>query len=121
MFRSWPQSRRVRRNLHRSTDLFMATRSRQDGMVVVSPSLEHAAALADAGQWEAARDAYATVLDSDETPDAHRGLARACWWVGETRRARDHAELAFAAYHAKGRYADAAMVAVHLCIWHLTN
>ena len=99
----------------------MTTTSRQDGSVAVSASLEHAAALANAGQWEAARDAYAAVLDGDQTADAHRGLARACWWVGETRRARDHAEQAFAAYDAERRYAEAAMVAVHLCVWHLTN
>jgi DNA-binding CsgD family transcriptional regulator/tetratricopeptide (TPR) repeat protein len=89
--------------------------------VVVSASLEQAAALADAGQWEAARDTYAVLLSREETAEAQRGLARACWWLGETRRARDHAELAFAAYEAEERYADAAMVAVHLCIWHLTN
>jgi DNA-binding CsgD family transcriptional regulator/tetratricopeptide (TPR) repeat protein len=89
--------------------------------VVVSASLEQAAALAEAGQWEAARDAYAVLLGRGQTAEAQRGLARACWWLGETRRARDHAELAFAAFEAEGRHADAAMVAVHLCIWHLTN
>lgn len=89
--------------------------------MVVSAGLEKAAALADAGRWEAARDAYAVLLRRGETAEAQRGLARACWWLGETRRARDHAELAFAAYEAEERYADAAMVAVHLCIWQLTN
>jgi DNA-binding CsgD family transcriptional regulator len=89
--------------------------------VVVSSSLEHAAVLADAGRWGAARDAYAALLDGDDAAVAHRGMARACWWLGDTRRARDHAELAFAAFEAERRYSDAAMVAVHLCIWHLTN
>jgi DNA-binding CsgD family transcriptional regulator len=95
--------------------------SREDGSVVVSADLEHATALASAGQWEAAQEAYAALLDGDEKADAHLGMARALWWVGETRRARDHAELAFAAYDAERRHADAAMVAVHLCVWHLTN
>ena len=99
----------------------METLTRQDGSVVVSASIEHAAALADMGRWEAARDAYAAVLEVDNSADAHLGLARACWWSGETRRARDQAELAFAAYDAERRYADAAMVAVHLCVWNLTN
>jgi hypothetical protein len=85
------------------------TLTRQDGSVVVSASIEHAAALADMGRWEAARDAYAAVLEVDNSADAHLGLARACWWSGETRRARDQAELAFAAYDAERRYADAAM------------
>lgn len=89
--------------------------------MVVSASLEQAAALANAGQWEAARDAYTALLGRDETADAQWGLARARWWLGEPRPAQGQAELAFAAYEAEGRYADAAMVAVHLCIWHLTN
>lgn len=99
----------------------MASLTRHHGSVVASASIEHAAALADEGQWEAARDAYAALLDVDNPADAHLGLARACWWTGQARRARDHAELAFAAYDAERRYADAAMVAVHLCIWHLTS
>jgi hypothetical protein len=89
--------------------------------VVVSTSLEQAAALATRGQWAAARDAYAALVEGPESADARRGLSRACWWLGETRRAREQAELAFAAYDAEKRYADAAMVAVHLCIWNLTN
>lgn len=106
---------------HLSVDLFAATTSRQDDSMVVSPSLENAAALADAGQWEAAREAYAALLEGHEDADAHWGLARACWWLSETRRARDQAEHAFSAFDVERRYADAAMVAVHLCIWHLTN
>ncbi|HET7690714.1 MAG TPA: LuxR C-terminal-related transcriptional regulator [Nocardioidaceae bacterium] len=89
--------------------------------MVGSASIEHAAALADEGRWKAARDAYAALLEVDNSADAHLGLARACWWSGETGRARGHAELAFAAYDREHKYADAAMVAVHLCIWHLTN
>jgi DNA-binding CsgD family transcriptional regulator len=99
----------------------VTTTSRQDVSVAGTASLEHAAALANAGQWEAARDAYAALLDGDATAAAHWGLARAFWWAGETRRARDHAEQAFAAYDAERSYADAAMVAVHLCVWNLTN
>jgi DNA-binding CsgD family transcriptional regulator len=106
---------------HLSVDLFPATTSRQDDSMLVSPSLDRAAALADAGQWEAAREAYASLLGGHEAADARWGLARACWWVGETRRAREHAEHAFAAYDVERRYAEAAMVAVHLCIWQLAN
>lgn len=95
--------------------------SRDDVGVAPSVSLADAAALADGGRWAAARDAYAAVLAREETADAHRGLSRACWWLGETGRARDHAERAFAAYEAAGRYGDATMTGVHLGLWFLTN
>jgi DNA-binding CsgD family transcriptional regulator len=87
--------------------------------VVVRADLEHAAALAAAGQWVAARDAYAAQASRDGA--AQFGLARACWWLGEARRARDLAELAFAAFEAEGRYSDAAMAGVHLSVWYLSN
>ncbi|MPV35627.1 LuxR C-terminal-related transcriptional regulator [Georgenia subflava] len=86
-----------------------------------SPSIEDAAALADHGRWAAARDAYAALVTRDGTADAHRGLSRACWWLGETARARDHAEQAFAGYKEAERFGDAAMTGVHLGIWYLTN
>lgn len=85
------------------------------------PTLARAAARAEAGDWWAARDGYADVLARDESADAHRGLARACWWLGETQAALEHAQRAFAAYEADSRYADAAMVGVHISIWYLTN
>lgn len=89
--------------------------------MVVGPSLADAAALADAGDWPAARDTYTAVLTRDESGKAHQGLARACWWLGDTRAALEHAERAFAAYEEESRYAEAAMVGVHLCIWYLSN
>jgi ATP/maltotriose-dependent transcriptional regulator MalT len=84
-------------------------------------ALQKAAALADAGDWQAARDAYAAVLARAESADARSGLARACWWLGDTRSALAHAERAFATYEASSRYADAAMVGVHISIWYLSN
>ena len=95
--------------------------SGQDVGVTTPASLQDAAALADAGHWAAARDAYAVLLARDGSADAQRGLARAYWWLGETRRARDHAEHAFAAYEEQGRYADACLVGVHLSLWYLSN
>lgn len=85
------------------------------------PSLADAAALADVGEWRAARDAYASLLAREPSGDAHQGLARACWWLGETRAALEHAQRAFAAYEEEVRYVDATMVGVHICIWYLTN
>ena len=89
--------------------------------MALSADLTDAAALADAGRWAAARDTYAALVAQDPTADAYLGLARATWWLGEARRALDHAERAFAAFEAEGRYREAAMVGVHLCIWYLTN
>ena len=85
------------------------------------PSPTDAAALADAGDWQAALAAYSALLTREESGDVHRGLARACWWLGDTHAALEHAELAFAAYEEESRNADAAMVGVYLCIWYLTN
>ncbi|HEX5771811.1 MAG TPA: LuxR C-terminal-related transcriptional regulator [Nocardioidaceae bacterium] len=93
----------------------------QDWHVATGSSLAEAAARADAGDWPAARDAYAELLANEMSGDACHGLARACWWLGETRMALEHAECAFAAYEEEGRFADAAMVGVHLCLWYLTN
>ncbi len=95
--------------------------SGQDVGVATPLSLQDAAALADAGDWAAARDAYAALVARDPTADAQSGLARAFWWLGETRRARDHAERAFAAYEEQGQYADACLVGVHLSLWYLSN
>jgi tetratricopeptide (TPR) repeat protein len=89
--------------------------------VATVSSLAEAAARADAGDWPAARDAYADLLAGEMSGDSCHGLARACWWLGETRVAVEHAECAFAAYEEEGRFADAAMVGVHLCLWYLSN
>lgn len=61
------------------------------------------------------------MLEHRESADARRGLARACWWLGDFRAALEHAERAVAALEAESRHSDAAMVAVHVSVWYLTN
>ena len=98
-----------------------ARRRDEDWHVATVTSLIEAAARAEAGDWRAAREAYTAVLAGEMSADACRGLARACWWLGDTRAAIEHGERAFAAYEAEGRPAEAAMVGVHLCLWYLSN
>ncbi|WP_432478323.1 helix-turn-helix transcriptional regulator [Nocardioides sp. GXQ0305] len=83
--------------------------------------LREAVARADAGDWSAAREGYVAVLGVRESAEARHGLARACWWLGEVRTALDHGERAVAAYEEEGRFADAAMLAVHVSLWYLSN
>src|SRR5438552_5911384 len=44
--------------------------------------LDRGVQLLTLGDWAAARDAFAGVLEAAETPEAHDGLARALWWLG---------------------------------------
>jgi DNA-binding CsgD family transcriptional regulator len=89
--------------------------------VVTEPDLDAAAARADAGDWPSARDAYSAALAVEDSAEARHGLARACWWLGEARTALDHGQRAVAAYEEDGRYPEAAMLAVHVSLWYLSN
>jgi len=84
-------------------------------------ALDEAARRASVGDWAGARAAYEALLGGAESAQAREGLARVCWWLGDIRPALEHGERAFALYQEDGRFAEAAMVGVHLCVWLLTN
>lgn len=83
--------------------------------------LESARAAAEAGRWEEARAAFAAAAAGDESADAVDGLGRACWWLGDVRSAIRHRERAFTLLRQAGRDDEAAIVALDLCVWYLTN
>jgi DNA-binding NarL/FixJ family response regulator len=89
--------------------------------VATSDRLESARAAAAAGRWEEARAAFAASAAVDESADALDGLGRACWWLGDVRSAIGHRERAFTLLRQEGRDDEAAIVALDLCVWYLTN
>ena len=83
-------------------------------------TLREAGRRADAGDWESAKAWYEAAAES-VSAEALEGVARACWWLGEIRAAMDHGQRAFARYEEEKRFAEGAMLGIHLCIWYLTN
>lgn len=78
-------------------------------------------AAAEDGRWEDARAAFAASAAQAESADALDGLGRACWWLGEVRSAIRHRSRAFTLLRQAGRDDEAALVALDLCVWYLTN
>jgi DNA-binding CsgD family transcriptional regulator len=70
------------------------------------------AALA-AGDWDAAREAFEAVLDQDDAPAAHDGLARALWWIEGPRSAVAERTRAYSGYRHRGDERAAA----HVALW----
>lgn len=91
------------------------------GRVATIDRLESGRAAAAAGRWEEARAAFAASAAVNESADALDGLGRACWWLGDVRSAIRHRERAFTLLRHAGRDDEAAMVAVDLCVWYLSN
>jgi ATP/maltotriose-dependent transcriptional regulator MalT len=91
------------------------------GRVAIVDSLASARAAARAGRWEEARAAFAASAAVAESADALDGLGRVCWWLGDVRSAIRHRERAFTLLRQEGRDDEAAIVALDLCIWYLTN
>lgn len=83
--------------------------------------LASARAAAGAGRWEEARAAFAASAAVAESADALDGLGRVCWWLGDVRSAIRHRERAFTLLRQTGRDDEAAIVALDLCVWYLTN
>lgn len=54
--------------------------------------------------WESARAAFATAIESSDTPEAHDGLGLALWWLREVDEAIAHREQAYAAFRARGDF-----------------
>ena len=64
------------------------------------------------GDWEAARNAFRESLEAEGTPEAHDGLGRALWWLGDVDGALHHREAAYAALRREGQAARAARIAL---------
>jgi ATP/maltotriose-dependent transcriptional regulator MalT len=97
-------------------------RSRGDhGRMATIDHLEAGRAAAEDGRWEEARAAFAASAAVDESADALDGLGRACWWLGDVRSAIRHRGRAFTLLRQAGRDDEAAIVALDLCVWYLTN
>jgi DNA-binding CsgD family transcriptional regulator len=66
------------------------------------------------GDWEEARGAFESALKGEETPEAHDGLGRALWWLGDLDGALEHREAAYAALRRRGDPRRAARIALWL-------
>lgn len=71
------------------------------------------AALRD-GRWAAARTAFVTALETEETPEAYDGLSWAAWWLDDAETVFDARERAFRLYRERGAPASAARMATWL-------
>ncbi len=69
--------------------------------------------------WDAARIAYESVLDTAEQPEAHEGLGLALWMLGRIPEGISERERAYEGYVGAGRCDDAARVAVWVSHQHL--
>jgi DNA-binding NarL/FixJ family response regulator len=66
------------------------------------------------GDWETARLSFAAALEDLDTPEAHDGLGRALWWLGQLDGALDHRERAYVGFRKRGDPARAARIALWL-------
>lgn len=71
-----------------------------------------------AGDWEAARAAFAAAADATDSPEALDGLGRALWWLREGREAVVCRERAYAGFRRDGELARAARIALWLAREH---
>lgn len=74
-----------------------------------------------AGDWPGASDAFRAALDIAETGEALNGLGEALWWLGETRESVAYRERAYAAFRRRPDPAQAASVALGLCVHYSAN
>ncbi len=72
---------------------------------------EEALAAAD---WEAARDAFEAALTQEDSTEAHDGLGRALWWIGDVDGAIEHREAAFSRHRQRGDVEAAGRLALWL-------
>ena len=66
------------------------------------------------GDWEAARTAFESTLDADESPEVLDGLGRALWWLRESEQAVVYRERAYSGFRRDGELARAARIALWL-------
>ena len=68
-----------------------------------------------------ARGQFAVVLAAGESAEALEGIGTALWWLGSVRESLAYRERAYAAYLARRRHAEAAMVALDVSVSYLSN
>ena len=68
----------------------------------------------EAGEWVAARDAFAAVLEHEEIAEAQLGLSDAAWWLGESELSIRAGERAYALFRRRPDPATAAFTAIGL-------
>jgi LuxR family transcriptional regulator, maltose regulon positive regulatory protein len=78
------------------------------------PKTDPAASALAAGDWAAARDAFARTLEADPTPEAFEGLGLAHWWLNEVVEACHAREAAYRLYAERDDCRAAARVALAL-------
>ena len=83
-----------------------------DGVRAGAQALERA-------DWDAARTAFESALDTAEQPEAHEGLGLALWMLGRIPEGISERERAYDGYVGAGRCDDAARVAVWVSHQHL--
>lgn len=74
-----------------------------------------------AGEWAAARDSFRAALQLKETPEALNGLAQALWWLGATQESIVARERAYVAFRHRQDPAQAASLALSLCVHYRAN
>ena len=75
----------------------------------------------EAARWEAAREAFESVLGEEETPEALDGLGLALWFLGDVSEGVAARERAVEGYARTGRYDDAARLAVWVSHQHFVG
>lgn len=73
------------------------------------------------GRWEEARDSFRAALDQEETAESLLGLAEALWWLGEARDSVEYRARAYAEFRRRKQPAEAAAIALMLCIHYRAN
>src|SRR5688500_2309065 len=66
------------------------------------------------GDWEAAREAFAAVVETSDDPEALDGLGRALWWLRDARGAVVYRERAYSGFRRGGELGRAARIALWL-------
>jgi tetratricopeptide (TPR) repeat protein len=99
--------------------------ARRENGAVAGPDVDalvgtgHAAL--EAGDWSAAREAFAEALRESETAGASFGLAAALWWLGESQASVDASTRAYALFRRAGDVEGAVRSATWLCVTYKSN
>jgi DNA-binding NarL/FixJ family response regulator len=73
------------------------------------------------GRWDDACAAFEAALTTEETAEAHLGLAQAQWWLCDARASVRHRQRAWTMLRDTGDLVGAGRVAIDLCIAYLVN
>ena len=89
--------------------------------VVPGDGSEDGAAALREGRWDDARRIFGTTIETDETAEAHLGIAEAYWWLCDARAASVTESAAYSLLRQRDDAIGAGRVAIDLCIAHLVN